>query len=234
MYVIWQKRKREHNAGRNKIGDVRLTPIIAQSKRVNGKPRQEYIACLQSIIESHINEKTAVGFWRAVEERLARLTNRIPQEDMEKIRAALDKVVPQPEPEYAKKHEDEAQAYVDATVAMLTPESEWEQDANRKLHAFRKSSETAQACADCGEPMEEVYRERRTFGHGFMGGRRWAVGVLCKKCVGEPWHFTRHSPCKTCGREVHMSYSLTAYPAFCSTRCGQAHYRKAKLSTRST
>ncbi len=65
MYVIWRRRKREHYAGfwdNIEIGDARLTPIIVQSRRVNGKPKQEHIACLPSIIESHINDKSAVWF----------------------------------------------------------------------------------------------------------------------------------------------------------------------------
>ena len=93
MYVIWRKRKREHYAGWGEVGDVRLTPIIAQSRRVNGGPRQEHIACLPSIIESEIDEKNGVWFWDAVEEKLARLANRIPSEEAAKIRAALCKVV---------------------------------------------------------------------------------------------------------------------------------------------
>jgi hypothetical protein len=43
MYVIWRKRKREHASRRGNVGDVRLTPIIAQSRRLNGRPRQEHI-----------------------------------------------------------------------------------------------------------------------------------------------------------------------------------------------
>ena len=240
MYVIWRKRKREHYAGFwNKIGDVRLTPIIVQARRVDGKPKQEHIACLPSIIESDISDKSAVWFWKAVEEQLTRLTNRITRGDMEKIRAALDKVVPQPEPEHAKNQEDGAQAHRDAMIAVLSPRSEWERDANTERIAFSNSFKTAQTCADCGEPLEEVYRERRTFGHGFMGGKRWAVGVLCKNCAHPPRgsrryrygrhrHFSHYGPCETCERELHISHSIPARRAFCSTRCGQAYYRETK------
>ena len=234
MYVIWRKRKRAHYAGWNSIGDIRLTPIIVQSRRVNGKPKQEHVACLPSIIESHISDKSAVWYWAAVEERLARLTNRIPREDMEKIRAALDKVVPQPEPEYAETLKDGQQAHRESMVAALTPRSEWERDANRRLYAFSNSFKIAQVCADCGGEMEEVYRDRRTFGHGFMGGRRWAVGVLCKKCARGGFRrfgqygFRHLGPCETCEREVFVSRSIPALRAFCSTRCGQVHYRKAR------
>ena len=82
MYVIWRKRKREKyggGGGFDKVGDVRLTPVIVRTRRVSGKPKQEHIACLPSIVESQINEKTAVWFWEGVEKRLARLANRIPQ-----------------------------------------------------------------------------------------------------------------------------------------------------------
>ena len=136
MYVIWRKRKREHYDGfwsGVKIGDVRLTPIIVQSRRVNGNPKQEHIACLPSIIESQINDKSAVWFWTAVEEQLGRLTNRISQDDMKKIRAALDKVVHQPEPEFAETLKDGAAAHREIMVAALSPRSEWERDANKQM-----------------------------------------------------------------------------------------------------
>ncbi len=221
MYVIWRGRKREHYAGWGKIGDVRLTPVIVQSRRVDGKPKQEHIACLPSIIESSIDEKEAVWFWGGVEEHLARLTNRIPREEMEKIRAALDKVVPQPDPEYAKSHKAKAQASIESMVAALGGNNRV-RETNKQMHAFSSSFRTAQACADCGGEMVEIYRERRTW------GRRGAVGVLCKRCVQNPYRFHRRGPCETCEREVYISYSIPARRAFCSTRCGQAHYRKAR------
>ncbi len=227
MYVIWRKRKRAHYAGWHSIGDVRLTPIIVQSRRVNGKPKQEHIACLPSIIESHISNNGAVWFWTAVEEQLARLTNRIPREDMEKIRAALDKVVPQPDPEYVKNYEDEWRAEIESMAAALGSNNRV-RETNRQMYAFSSSFQTAQACADCGGEMEEVYRERRTWKH------RGAVGVLCKKCARGgfrrfgPHRFRHFGPCETCEREVFISRSIPALRSFCSTHCGQAHYRKAR------
>ena len=236
MYVIWRRRKREHYAGfwnNIKIGDVCLTPIIVQSRRVDGKPKQEHIACLPSIIESQINDKNAVWFWTAVEEQLARLTNRISRDDMQKIRAALDKAVSQPDPEFAENLKDGAAAHTESMLAVLTPRSEWERNANMQMHAFSSSFKTAQACADCGGELTEVYRERRTFGHGLMRGRRWTVGVLCKKCAHPPrdsrrYHFSHYGPCETCEREVFISRSIRALRVFCSTRCGQTYYRKVR------
>lgn len=230
MYVIWRKRKREHYGGWDKVGDVRLTPTIVQSRRVNGRPKQEHIACLPSIIETQINEKSAVWFWDGVEKKLAGLTNRISHEDVEKIRTALGKVVPQPPPEYAKKHKEESAAYFKAMVAALTPKSERGKELNDKMLAFSGSLKTAEACADCGEKLEAVYRERRTFGRGFMGGMQWTTGVLCKKCSSGLYRygFRRFGPCETCKREVFISPSIPARRPFCSTRCGQAYYRQAQ------
>lgn len=173
MYVIWRKRKRKHyDEWPWKVGDVRLTPIIVQSRRVGGKPKQDHIACLPSIVKSQINEKTAVWFWEGVEERLARLTNRISHEEAEKIRAALGKVVLSPAPEYAKKLKAESQAVRETMVSTLSPRAEATREANKQIFAFSDSFKTAKACADCGEELKEVYRERRTFGFGLMGGRR--------------------------------------------------------------
>ena len=233
MYVIWRKRKREKYASRSwfdKVGDVRLTPIIVQSRRVNGKPKQEHIACLPSIVESDIDEKTAVWFWKGVEERLARLTNRISHEDAENIRAALGRVVPPPAPEYAKELKAASDAHFNAMVSALSPKSEATREANKRIVAFSSSFKTAKICADCGEELKEVYRERRTFGFGFMGGMQWTTGVLCKKCSnGGPYGHRRFGPCETCERPVFIGRSIPALHAFCSTRCGQAYYRKARL-----
>ncbi len=226
MYVIWRRRKRDNYAGWNKIGDVRLTPVIVQSRRVDGKPKQEHIACLPSIIETRINNKSAVWFWTAVEEKLTRLTNRIPHEDMAKIRAALDKMVPQPDPEFAKKHKDESDAFFAQTVAMFS-RTEWDKKADKMMHTFSSSFRTAQTCADCGSKLDAVYRERRTFGHG-MRGRRWTVGVLCDKCAQGTYRYYRRGPCETCARAVFISHSIPARRVFCSTRCGQAYYRKSR------
>ncbi len=173
--------------------------------------------------------RVRVSFWAAVEKQLARLTNRISQDDLQKIRAALDKVVPKPEPEYAKKLEAE----MDSFAAAWDPTGRV-QETNKQMYAFSSSFKTAQACADCGGEMEEVYRERRSWKH------RGAVGVLCKKCAYPPRgsrhysygrryrSFSHYGPCETCGREVHISDSIPAQHAFCSTRFGQAYHRKAR------
>jgi hypothetical protein len=232
MYVIWRKRKREHYAGWGKVGDVRLTPIIVQSRRVDGKPKQQHIACLPSIIESDI-EKGPVWFWDKTEEQLARMTNRIPPEEMEKIRAALEKVVPKPELEFAEERRAAVQTWRDGFTKAFGPRDDWAREANRKLNAFQESLKTAERCADCAQPLEAVYRERRRFGKGPMGGSRWTTGVLCKDCAGRTYRFRRLGPCKTCGRDVFMSSSIHARQPLCSTRCAQAHYREArKLSSK--
>ena len=77
--------------------------------------------------------------------------------------------------------------------------------------------------------VKEVYRERRSFGTGFFGGRRWSTGVLCKKCSKVPYAFRCFGPCETCGRKVFVSRSIPALHAFCSTLCGQAYYRRTRL-----
>ena len=160
MYVIWRKRKREHYAGFHEVGEVRLTPIIAQSRRVSGGPRQEHIACLPSIIESDIDEKGCVGFWDAVEEKLARLANRIPPEEAAKIRAALSKVAPIPDPKYAEERRAYVEAVLGGVAKALSPDPEATRKTNKAIHTFRDSLKTGERCADCGEKLETVYRNR--------------------------------------------------------------------------
>ena len=234
MYVIWRKRKREHYAGWGQLGDVRLTPTIVESRRVDGKPKQEHVACLRSIMECDIGKKSAqVSFWDEVEEQLARLTNRIPPEQMDKIRAGLGKVVSKPDPKLAEEQRAAATARLESWRTALGGAGDWARESNKKIATFRDSLKTAEHCADCGKPLEAVYRQRRSFGRGLMGGSRWTTGALCKACArGGPLGFQRPRPCETCEREVFISYSIPNLRTFCSTRCAQTHYRETrKLAT---
>ncbi len=134
-------------------------------------------------------------------------------------------MVPQPQPEYAKTLNDNAQAFIDGMTAMLASKFPNARETNERIAAFSDSFKTSKVCADCGEKLEAVYRVRRSFGLG-LTGTRWTVGVLCQKCAG--YSFGHRGPCKTCGREVFVSLSIPVRHTFCSTRCGQAHYRKAR------
>ena len=76
MFIIWRRRKREHyggDFGDIEVGDVRLTPVVVESRRVNGKPKQEHIAVLPSFIESQTSSDNT-WYWAQVEKKLARLS----------------------------------------------------------------------------------------------------------------------------------------------------------------
>ena len=94
MFVRWQKRKRRD-------GVTRLNAILCESRRVDGKPRQEHIAYLGAIddvwLEQPLDDPAANlkrhEFWEKAEKRLAPLANRLGTDD-HKIREQLSAKVP--------------------------------------------------------------------------------------------------------------------------------------------
>ncbi len=235
MFVIWRRRKREKYRDiwhYFQIGDVRLTPVVVESRRVDGKPRQEHIAVLPSFIERLTTEGDAVWYWGTLEEKLARLSNRISPDEMEKIREAIAKKFPRPSDEFIAEYKAGAKAHMDGMINVLAGDERqraYNIEANKRLRKLRDSLKTGATCADCEAKIDgPVYRMRRSIGRGMFGGMRFTTGVLCETCglKEEPvYRYRRFGPCETCGREVFMSHGVTARRPFCSTRCAQAHYR---------
>jgi len=95
MYVRWNKRKRKPGQGR-KAGDY-LTAVLVKNTRINGKPRQKIVKSLGSIEEGAFVDRLEYAivlyqFWWKVDRNLI-LVN-LPNEDREKVIAALKKTVP--------------------------------------------------------------------------------------------------------------------------------------------
>ena len=68
MYVRWKKRAR--TAYHKPTGDHTLVAMLAQSRRVNGQPRQKTIY-LAAIREKHLSATAhQLYFWRRVDQRL--------------------------------------------------------------------------------------------------------------------------------------------------------------------
>ena len=103
MFVRWQKRKRRD-------GVTRLNAILCESRRVDGKPRQEHIAYLGAIDDVWLDEPRndpqanlkRYEFWEKAEKRLAPLANRLGTDD-HKIREQLNAKVPVADPNEAHK-----------------------------------------------------------------------------------------------------------------------------------
>ncbi len=95
MFIRWQKRKRRD-------GVTRLNAILCESRRVDGKPRQEHIAYLGAIddvwLDQPLDDPGANlkrhEFWEKAEKRLAPLANRLASDDHHKIREQLNAKVP--------------------------------------------------------------------------------------------------------------------------------------------
>ena len=70
MYVKWQRRTRKRG-GRSPL----LTAVLVESRRVDGKPRQNHVAYLASIRERSIGERESAHdrFWANVDVRLDEL-----------------------------------------------------------------------------------------------------------------------------------------------------------------
>ena len=76
MFIRWQKRKRRD-------GVTRLNAVLCESRRVDGKPRQEHIAYLGAIddiwLDQPLDDPGAnlkrSEFWKKAEKRLAPLAN---------------------------------------------------------------------------------------------------------------------------------------------------------------
>jgi X-X-X-Leu-X-X-Gly heptad repeat protein len=104
MFVCWQSRKCKCSQfGRWGEADVRWTAVLADTKWLNGRPRQQHIAYLGSITKSAVETiAQRCFFWDDITARLDRLKNKI--EHREKIEAAINKKVPRPTPEQYKDH----------------------------------------------------------------------------------------------------------------------------------
>jgi hypothetical protein len=91
MFVRWKRRP----AGWRSYwrGHIRKKAVLVRSVRRDGKPRQEIIACLGTLIEGHErNTSYLVSFWRTADAALDRLDPSIRKQAREQLQA----VVPRP------------------------------------------------------------------------------------------------------------------------------------------
>jgi len=121
MFVRWQNS--ETVAKRKQPGKVnRCRAILVESVRVDGKPKQQYIAFLASFEPDVVaikrdmpewRQRRQFGaqcrFWRQLNKRLNRLGNRISLDDRHKIEAALAIRVPRPSQEEQERSDREVE-----------------------------------------------------------------------------------------------------------------------------
>jgi predicted component of type VI protein secretion system len=73
----------------------RLQVSLVETRRIGGKVRHEHLVGLGSI-ELPMMVEARLAFWRTLEDRLARLGNRISADDSAKVRGALFARIPMP------------------------------------------------------------------------------------------------------------------------------------------
>ena len=93
MYVRWQTyRSQALNPWQRECNDrrARLKAVLVENVRVNGKPRQRYVAFLGSLTFEPIGfDSSRSRLWRNVTTQLERLGNRISPEDRDRILASI-------------------------------------------------------------------------------------------------------------------------------------------------
>jgi hypothetical protein len=102
--------------------DIAYSLVLAESRRVKGKPKQSHIAYLGGITDFQIEQLSSrCAFWDQVTVAFDRLANRVTPEDRKRFEAAIATKVPRPTAKqheaYAReqaKHEAERKALEDA------------------------------------------------------------------------------------------------------------------------
>jgi hypothetical protein len=114
MYIRWLVYQSHALASwkRNAVGN-RLTAIVVESVRVDGKPRQRHIASLASIREREMDDvRRRCQFWEQVTHKLDRLDNRVSADDRRRIEAALAERVSCPTRKQYDRFKSEALALI--------------------------------------------------------------------------------------------------------------------------
>jgi len=97
MFVRWKTRKSTLN-GRGRVERVTHYAVLVESTRVDGKPRQRFIAHIGNYHEGgQVGLHPHVDFWRQVEHRLKSLN--LAADVRERVERKLAERVPRPTPE---------------------------------------------------------------------------------------------------------------------------------------
>ena len=169
MFIRWQSRERQKpEFGPDGIPDVGWTVVLAESCRVDGKPRQRHIAYLASITESAIKiDPQRCYFWDRVTRALNRLGNQVSDDDRAKIEEAIALKVPRPSlSEYKDIARDSARKLgleflTDAQQAVLQDEADESQHFEGVLGGISASNSDASIeslhCSFCGKSHDAVF-----------------------------------------------------------------------------
>ena len=94
MFVVWRRREKRLKARWELDWPYRLEARLVEGVRVDGKPRQRFIAYIGSIEEPY-DSSDRVDFWDVTSQVLDHLGNRL-GEERQKVEGALAARVPRP------------------------------------------------------------------------------------------------------------------------------------------
>ncbi len=105
MFIRWKKRKKTvYYWWRTETDTEVFYPIVCKSERVNGKPRQKFLAHLGHIDRASLEHKESLyDFWWRVDLRLSSLD----EHTRDKLIEQISRVIPRLSPEEMQEVEDE-------------------------------------------------------------------------------------------------------------------------------
>jgi hypothetical protein len=127
----------------------RLQVSVVETRRVAGKVHHAHLAGLGSIALP-LTVEDRLAFWRAVEDRLARLGNRISADDTAKVRGNLFARIPMPSID-EQRAVQLAKAKADADLAGTVRDMHAESVANHQRHVALAEATTAEHRAALAE-----------------------------------------------------------------------------------
>ena len=109
MFIRWKKRKKLVSEGGPKEETNVLYPIVCKSERINGKPRQKFVAHLGHIAEFYFNfDGEVCDFWEDVRTHLSIL--KVDKQTRDKLIGQIAKKVPYKTEDEVKRCKDEFEA----------------------------------------------------------------------------------------------------------------------------
>ena len=94
MFIRWlsyTSRAKSERTRHDRRDHLRLTPVLVESVRIDGKPRQRHIATLHSL-----GIKSPFLIWESITVKLDSLGNRLTPEERARIEAQIADMVPCP------------------------------------------------------------------------------------------------------------------------------------------
>lgn len=235
MFIVYRKGKAREAYDSfgwdHKVGDVRITPQICESVRVDGKPRRRVVASLPSMPQRWLDDPTSntkIWFWEGVNARLERLGNRIPGDEAAKLRATLAAKLPEPTRADYEDQYRRHKASEEATARVWGDRPPRAQPTQEQLDATARAWNSYRAGAMCGE-CGALFQDDETIHtvwfykpvRNFLSSSRFLMAV-CRSC-GEardewPTYDSRECDNPRCNR---LFRTVQRRQFYCSQQCSK-------------